>query len=109
MLDQTPGTSVWPLAITNGKSGTTVPRVLQDEALHQFHVQRVQLLQPDYHPRRVEFAQFVNQSATYMHFAISVLFCDEAAFLCEWVFNSHVVLKQPTRHPTTFRTTMLHC
>ncbi|GFX00424.1 uncharacterized protein TNCV_2090741 [Trichonephila clavipes] len=89
-VDQTPGTSVRALAASTGRSPTTIHRVLQGAALHPFHVQRVQSLQPDDPPRRVTFAQwFLNQIAADMHFASSVLFCDEATFSREGVFNTH--------------------
>ncbi|GFT08897.1 uncharacterized protein TNCV_4104141 [Trichonephila clavipes] len=90
-VDQTPGTSVRALAASTGRSPTTIHRVLQGAALHPFHVQRVQSLQPDDPPRRVTFAQwFLNQIAADMHFASSVLFCDEATFSREGVFNTHM-------------------
>ncbi|GFW07589.1 DUF4817 domain-containing protein [Trichonephila clavipes] len=90
-VDQTPGTSVRALAASTGRSPTTIHRVLQGTALHPFHVQRVQSLQPDDPPRRVTFAQwFLNQIAADMHFASSVLFCDEATFSREGVFNTHM-------------------
>ncbi|GFU69550.1 DUF4817 domain-containing protein [Trichonephila clavipes] len=46
-VDQTPGTSVRALAASAGRSPTTIHPVLQGAALHPFHVQRVQSLQPD--------------------------------------------------------------
>ncbi|GFR21299.1 hypothetical protein TNCT_479521 [Trichonephila clavata] len=50
--------------------------------------------QPDDHPRRVAFAQwFVNQTVIDMHFASSVLFCEEAIFSSEGAFNTHNVHK----------------
>ncbi|GFV01344.1 uncharacterized protein TNCV_2125701 [Trichonephila clavipes] len=80
-VDQTPGTSVRALAASTGRSPTTIHRVLQGAALHPFQVQRVQSLQPDDPPRRATFAQwFLNQIEADMHFASSVLFCDEATF-----------------------------
>ncbi|GFX82535.1 DUF4817 domain-containing protein [Trichonephila clavipes] len=80
-VDQTPGTSVRALAASTGKSPTTIHRVLQGAALHPFHVQRVQSLQPDDPHDVSRFAQwFLNQIAADMHFASSVLFCDEATF-----------------------------
>ncbi|GFU62335.1 DUF4817 domain-containing protein [Trichonephila clavipes] len=83
-VDQTPGTSVRALAASTGRSPTTIHRVLHGAALHPFHVQRVQSLQPDDPPRRVRFAQwFLNQIAAHMNFASSVLFCDEETFSCE--------------------------
>ncbi|GFU56813.1 hypothetical protein TNCV_2539831 [Trichonephila clavipes] len=43
-MDQNSGTSVQALAFATGKSRATVHRVLQGEALHSFHEQRVQIL-----------------------------------------------------------------
>ncbi|GFV38866.1 uncharacterized protein TNCV_2814821 [Trichonephila clavipes] len=89
-VDQTPGTSVRALAASTGRSPTTIHRVLQGATLHPFHVQRVQSLQPDDPSRRVTFAQwFLNQIAADMHFASFVLFCGEATFSREGVFNTH--------------------
>ncbi|GFY03290.1 hypothetical protein TNCV_1172491 [Trichonephila clavipes] len=81
LCTENPGTSVRELAVATGRSRTTVHHVLQGEVLHPFHAQRVQLLQPNDPPRRIAFAQqFVNQIVADMHFANSVLFCDEATF-----------------------------
>ncbi|GFX39944.1 hypothetical protein TNCV_2647071 [Trichonephila clavipes] len=64
-VDRNPGTSVRVLAVSVEISRITVHHVLPGKALLPFHVQRVQLLQPDDHARHVAFAQgFVNQSAT---------------------------------------------
>ena len=64
---------------------TTVHHALQSKALHHFHVQRVQLFQPDNHPRSVTFPQwFINRSAANMLFVSSELLCDEATFYVKW-------------------------
>ncbi|GFU13888.1 hypothetical protein TNCV_940661 [Trichonephila clavipes] len=57
-VDRNPGTSIWAFAVATERSQTTVHRVLQGEALYPFHLQRVQLLQPDVHPRRVVLLGF---------------------------------------------------
>ncbi|GFX12926.1 uncharacterized protein TNCV_3659221 [Trichonephila clavipes] len=54
-VDRNPSTSELTRAVSTQKFRTTVHRVLQSEALILFHVQRVQLLQPDDPPRRVAF------------------------------------------------------
>ncbi|GFS48443.1 hypothetical protein TNCV_2297631 [Trichonephila clavipes] len=58
-VDQNSSTIVREHAIEleDPRSRATVHRALQNEALHPFHVHRVQLLQPDGHPRCVAFAQ----------------------------------------------------
>ena len=48
--DRNLGSSVRTLPIA---SPTSVHRALQGEALHQFHVERVQLLQPEDHSRHI--------------------------------------------------------
>ena len=55
-LDRYPSSSVRALADATGRSRRIVHCVLQGEALHPFHVQRVQLLQPDDPPPRAMFA-----------------------------------------------------
>ncbi|GBN58159.1 hypothetical protein AVEN_22722-1 [Araneus ventricosus] len=56
-------------------------RVLRDEGLHPYHVQKVQALIPaDYAPR-VEFARwFLQQLAAQPDFSVHVLFTDESTF-----------------------------
>lgn len=103
-VDRNPDTSVRALAVATGTSRTTVHRVLQGEALHPFHVQRVQLLQPEDPPRRVAFAQwFLNRSAADMHFASSVLFSDESIFSREGMFNTHNAHMWALTNPHTTR------
>ena len=80
-VDRNPSTSVWALAVATGRSWATFHRVLQGEALRLFNVERLQLLQPDIHPRHVAD----------MHFTTSVLFCDEATFYLKKAnFHSHM-------------------
>ncbi|GFR33377.1 uncharacterized protein TNCT_8111 [Trichonephila clavata] len=71
---------------------------------HRERLQRLQLLQPHNHPRSVAFAYwFVNQRAANMHFASSVLFCDEAVFSREGMFNSHNTLMWTLTNPHSAR------
>ncbi|GBM36174.1 hypothetical protein AVEN_213370-1 [Araneus ventricosus] len=59
-----------------------VCRVLRDEGLHPYHVQKVLALKPaDYVPR-VEFARwFLQQLETQPDFSAHVLFTDESTFI----------------------------
>ncbi|GBO31413.1 hypothetical protein AVEN_145815-1 [Araneus ventricosus] len=75
--------------------GVNVPhsivwRVLRDEGLHPYQVQKVQALIPaDYAPR-FEFARwFLQQLAAQPDFSAHVLFTDESTFTCEGISNTH--------------------
>ncbi|GBN77577.1 hypothetical protein AVEN_26135-1 [Araneus ventricosus] len=65
-------------------------RVLRDEGLHPYHVQKVQAVIPaDYAPR-VEFARwFLQQIAAQPDFSAHVLFTDETTFTREDISNTH--------------------
>ncbi|GBN02817.1 hypothetical protein AVEN_221985-1 [Araneus ventricosus] len=65
-------------------------RVLRDEGLHPYHVQKLQALIPaDYAPR-VEFARwFLQQLETQPDFSAHVLFTDESTFTHEGISNTH--------------------
>lgn len=65
-------------------------RVLNDERLHPYHVQRVQALTQSDYPRRVEFARwFLQQNAVNPNFISTVLFTDECTFTRDGSFNTH--------------------
>ena len=69
---------------------TTVWEVLLDNGLHPFHVQRVQELNTEDHPRRVQFARwFLNKEVEQPCFPSKVLFTDEASFTREGIVNLH--------------------
>ncbi|GBM32118.1 hypothetical protein AVEN_11908-1 [Araneus ventricosus] len=65
-------------------------RVLRDEGLHYYHVQKVQALIPaDYAPR-VKFAcWFLQQLEAQPDFSGHVLFTDESTFTLEVISNTH--------------------
>ncbi|GBN95133.1 hypothetical protein AVEN_243365-1 [Araneus ventricosus] len=65
-------------------------RVLWDEGLHPYHVQKVQALIPaDYAPS-VEIAHwFLQQLAAQPDFSAHVLFTDESTFTREGISNTH--------------------
>lgn len=70
-----------------GISRSSVWRILHNHNLHAFHYQRVQALQPQDLPRRVEFAEwFLNRRD---NFSKDVLWSDEAYFSREGIFNTH--------------------
>ncbi|GBN39692.1 hypothetical protein AVEN_129169-1 [Araneus ventricosus] len=85
-----PSTSTRAVARQLHASHSTTWRVMKDESLHPYHVQRVQEpTQRDY-PRRVEFVSwFLQQSAVNSDFGATVLFTDERTFIREGAFNAH--------------------
>lgn len=85
-----PSTSVRAVAGRVAASTATVHRVIADEELYPYHLQRVQALAPaDYGPR-VEYCQwFLQKMITQQDLPALVLFTDEAMFTQEGIFNSH--------------------
>ncbi|GBL98232.1 hypothetical protein AVEN_174043-1 [Araneus ventricosus] len=90
VVDDQSSTSARAVARQLHVSHSTTRRVLKDERLHSYPVQRVQeLTQRDY-PRRVEFALwFLKKSAVNPDFGATMLFTDECAFTREGVFNTN--------------------
>lgn len=85
-----PSTSTRTVARQVDTSQSMTWRVLKDEHLHPFHVQRVQKLSPGDYPNRIEFARwFLQQNALNPHFGRTVLFTDECTFTREGTFNTH--------------------
>ena len=72
VVDRILCTSLLALVDETRRPRTNVHLSLQKcTALHPLNVERVLLFQPDDHPRRVSFPQqFVNQSATDIHFSV---------------------------------------
>ncbi|GBN27983.1 hypothetical protein AVEN_264206-1 [Araneus ventricosus] len=65
-------------------------RVLRDEGLHPYHVQKVQALIPADYASRVEFARwFLQQLAEQPDFSAHVLFTDESTFTREGISSTH--------------------
>ncbi|GFX80279.1 uncharacterized protein TNCV_2642951 [Trichonephila clavipes] len=68
----------------------SVWRILREQDMHPFHVQRVQTQQPEDYAPRVAFAQwYLGKCATNPLFPDEVLFSDEASFTREGIFNTH--------------------
>ncbi|GBO35074.1 hypothetical protein AVEN_82589-1 [Araneus ventricosus] len=65
-------------------------RVIRDERLHLYHVQKVKALMPANYAPSVEFARwFLQQLATQPDFSAHVLFTDERTFTREGISNTH--------------------
>ena len=64
--------------------------VLHDNGQHPFHVQHVQELNVEDHPRRVQFARwFLHKKVEKPRFSSKVLLRDEASFTREGIVNFH--------------------
>lgn len=83
-----PRASTRRIALAETLSQSTTWRILNDELLHPFHVQKVQgLLPADYHPR-VNYCQWLlGKCAENPQFCSRVLFTDEAGFTRNGMFN----------------------
>lgn len=67
-----------------------VGRILREQLLHPYHIQKVHALSPVDFPARVQFSQWFIQKYEQNHaFIRSVLYTDEASFGRNGVINSH--------------------
>ena len=83
-VQRSPRTSTRRIARQHRVSQSRVWRLLHDERLYSYHLQRVQDLQPDDY-NRVQFCRWLNSNRELHNF---ILFCDEAKFTRNGVFNS---------------------
>lgn len=105
-IEEQPSSSTRGIARQFGVSQSSVWRILNEERLHPFHLQRVQLLEAEDYPKRVTFCQwFMQRTAVDPNFPTYVLFTDEASFTREGVFNTHNshVWANQNPHGTTVR------
>jgi len=70
-------------------SSSTVWKILNEDLLYPYHIQRVQALLPADYPSRVIFAQWYLQQCTFPNFEVSILFTDEANFSHDAIINHH--------------------
>ena len=74
--------------------------------LHSYHLQRVQSLQPEDYPRRLEFDSWYldkyNQNSA---FPSSILFTNETTFCREEIFNQHNMLEWSDTNPRGWKPT----
>lgn len=86
-VGQDPGTSTRKIAVQENISRSSVWRIMHEQQLYPYHIQRVQSLTPDdFQPRRV-FCQWMIQRN--VDFTRKILFTDEASFTREGLFNPH--------------------
>lgn len=85
-----PTTSVRKLSEQFHMSRTSVSRILQNNLLYPYHIQRVQALTPEDFQPRLQFCQtMLRHINRYPNFLSKILFTDEASFGRDGVFNFH--------------------
>jgi Transposase. len=89
-FEQNPGESVRRAANQLQLSRMSVWRVLKENGLYAYHLQKVQHLMPEDLPRRLEFCRIIlNHHQHNVEFISSILFTDEATFTRDGLLNLH--------------------
>lgn len=89
-VDDNPNVSAREVAAVQGNvDHVTVWRVLRENLLFPYHVQRVQALSAADWPPRVHFCEWFIQQCVNPHFSANVLFTDEASFQRDQIVNFH--------------------
>lgn len=90
LIEEDPTTSTRRIASRLGIGKSSVNRVLLAYGFHDFKYTRVQKLQPEDYPRRVEFCEWiVRKNEEDENFTKNVLWTDESFFTQDGCFNSH--------------------
>lgn len=88
-VEENPYTSVRAIAYAMGAAAPTVWRVLHDQQLYPYHLQKVQAMGPEDYPHRLRFSRWwLQQNLRQPDFGRYVLFTDEACFTRDGFFNS---------------------
>ena len=89
-VDDSPNVSVREVAALQGNvDHITVWRVLRENQLFPYHVQRVQTLSAADWPPRVHFCEWFIQQCVNPRFSANALFTDEASFQRDQIVNFH--------------------
>jgi Transposase. len=98
---QDPSTSTRRLSSQIGVSKNVVQKVLKEQMLYPYHIQRVQELLPPDRDMRLQFCQFIMQKRTEnLNFVRTILFTDEACFTRKGITNlknEHVYAEENPR------------
>ena len=90
LIEESPETSTRKIANILNVSNFTVFKILKEQQLYPFHIQRVQALLPrDFFPRLVFCHWILHQIAQIPNFLNGVLFTDEANFGRQSIQNFH--------------------
>lgn len=89
-VEENPSTSVRRISLEHGISKSSVWRILHNQQLYPYHIQRVQCLTDRDFPPRFNLCQWFLQKIALFHLFLSnILFTDEAGFSREGIFNFH--------------------
>lgn len=89
MIDSNPRTSTRRLHRESGIPKSTVNRIIRDQLIRPFHIQRVQELLPLDYEARSEFSQIIRGRTVVDGFPTSILFTDESSFTRRGITNLH--------------------
>lgn len=90
VVEDSPGISTRKIAADMNISGKTVWKILKENLLYPYHIQRVQALLPNDFPARVNWCQWFQQMVTQNpNFSSTILFTDEAQFTRQAIINFH--------------------
>lgn len=90
LIDEHPETSTRKIGVTVNASHQTILRILHDQQLYPFHIQRVQALLPRDFPQRLVLCDWFRQKITQNEQFLSyILFTDEANFSRHGIMNFH--------------------
>lgn len=89
-IENNPGTSTRNISRDTTSSRSTVHRILKQNLLYPYHVQRVQALTEDDFQRRLQFCQWIeNKIVNIFDFTKNILFTDECCFTRDGILNFH--------------------
>lgn len=90
MIEEDPGSSTRKIANTLNVSHWTVWKILKDNMLYPYHIQRVQALLPADFPPRIALCQWILQTLLLIpQFLTQIMFTDEASFSRNAIRNFH--------------------
>ena len=90
VVEEEPGTSTRKIAEVLNISNGTVWKILRENMLYPYHIQRVQALLPTDFPPRIEFCQWLLQKMVEIpQLLMLILFTDEASFSRNAIRNYH--------------------
>lgn len=103
-IDENPDLSTRQIARDLDVCYVTIWRVLHENSLYPYHVQRVQGLLPQDFPRRLQFSRWIlDKCERNRNFLSRILFTDEAQFSRDGVVNFHNVHVWAVENPHDIR------
>jgi hypothetical protein len=89
-IEEDPGTSVRSIAAAEGIGVLLVWRILHEQSLYPYHIQRVQVLTPPDHCARAVFCQLLlAKYCVNTQFVAHILFTEEAGLTTHGIVNFH--------------------